>query len=74
MQCSAVDQVVVESHSGWGEMAVSIMGRIVGSLARQTGQREEEALRQTWGRLSITLQFCNAQILSNKIPYQPTSR
>ena len=34
--------LVAESHGGWGEVAVAVVDRMARSLARQTGQREEE--------------------------------
>ena len=43
--------LVAESHGGWGEVAVAVVDRMARSLARQTGQREEEVMRQT-GRAS----------------------
>ena len=43
--------LVAESHGGWGEVAVAVVDRMARSLARQTGQREEEVMRQTWSRL-----------------------
>ena len=36
--------LVAESHGSWGEVAVATMDRIPRSLARQTGQREEEVM------------------------------
>ena len=39
--------LVAESHGDWGEVAVAVVDRIARSLARQTGQREEEVMRQT---------------------------
>ena len=61
----------MESHGGWGETAVVVVGRIAASLARHTGQQEAEALWHTWGRLSVTLQRANAQIFANRIPNHP---
>ena len=43
--------LVAESRGGWGEVAVAVVDRMARSLARQTGQREEEVMRQTWSRL-----------------------
>ena len=39
------------------------LDRIARSLARQTGQREEDVTRQTWSRLAVTLQRANGQTL-----------
>ena len=55
--------LVAESHGGWGEVAVAVVDRIARSLARQTGQREEDVTRQTWSRLAVTLQRANGQTL-----------
>ena len=63
--------LVAESHGGWGEVAVAVMDRIARSLARQTGQREEDVTRQTWSRLAVTLQRANGQAFASRIPYQP---
>ena len=63
--------LVAESHGGWGEVAVATVDRIARSLARQTGQPEEEATRQTWSRLAVTLQRANGQAFAARLPYQP---
>ena len=65
--------LVAERHGGWGKVAVAVVDRVARSLARQTGQREEETMRQTWSRLAVTLQRSNGQAFDARIPRMASS-
>ena len=41
------------------------MKRLGAALARQSGQDENEAVRQPWGKLATLLQHGNAAIVAN---------
>ena len=60
--------LAAESPGGWHVVAVSQLKKLSAALARNTGQKEQEAEQQLWQRLGIFLQEGNAALISNRIP------
>ena len=60
--------IPIEILGGWHETGAKIIGRIGQSLARATGQEENEVIRHLFGKLSILLMRGNAQLILNRLP------
>ena len=56
----------VETLGGFHAGAVVQVKQIAAALARSKGSQESEAISQLFGKLSLTLQRCNAMMLSSR--------
>ena len=55
-----------ETLGGFHAGAVVQVNQIAAALARSKGSEESEAISQLFGKLSLTLQRCNAMMLSSR--------
>ena len=57
----------VETLGGFHAGAVVQVKQIAAALARSKGSEESEATSQLFGKLSLTLQRCNAMMLASRL-------
>ena len=57
----------VETLGGFHAGAVVQVKQIAAALARSKGSEESEAISQLFGKLSLTLQRCNAMMLASRL-------